>query len=322
MEKLQSGQMIEWEDLDKKRYYTIGPSLFMCVRAVVYPFNLIKTRLFMQQQSSVYSGTFDAFRKILRQEGVRGLYKGYIVSSLGLLSGQLYITTYELIRGSLHGYRTEIKGLIAGFGATLVAQSVTVPVDIISQHMMVQGQVLPSMKGGNYIIVKNVDYIIPRENKVKLRGAVTILQDIVRKEGFPGLYRGYLVSMMTYAPNSALWWMFYSGFFRKNVEWGVAAVCPIWLVQVGCGVTSALLAATLTNPLDVVRTRYQLEDSKSVRATVKRLWREEGLRGMRKGLSARILANAPTSGILVLTYEWVKRLSLRTPHPPSPVADS
>ena len=259
MEKLQSGQMIEWEDLDKKRYYVIGPTLFMCVRGLVYPFNLIKTRLFMQQHSSVYNGTFDAFKKVLKHEGVRGLYKGYIFSSLGLISGQLYITTYELVRSSLHGYGTEMKGLIAGFSATLVAQSVTVPVDVISQHMMMQGQVVqPPRKGGHYIVVKNVDYIIPKEDKVKLRGSVTIVRDVLRQEGFAGLYRGYAVSMMTYAPNSALWWMFYSGFFRRTAEWEMIKVCPLPLLQAGCGVTSALVAATLTNPLDVVRTRYQV----------------------------------------------------------------
>ena len=259
MEKLHSGQMIEWEDLDKKRYYLIGPTLFLFVRGFVYPFNLIKTRLFMQQHSSVYSGTFDAFKKVLKHEGVRGLYKGYLVSSLGLISGQLYITTYELLRSSLHGYGTEMKGLMAGFGATLVAQSVTVPVDVISQHMMMQGQVVqPPRKAGAYILVKNVDYIIPKNDKVKLRGSVTILRDVVKTEGIGGLYRGYVVSMMTYAPNSALWWMFYSGFYRRTVELGMIEVCPVFLLQGGCGVVSALVAATLTNPLDVVRTRYQV----------------------------------------------------------------
>lgn len=199
MDKLNNGQMIEWEDLDKKRYYVIGPSLFLCVRGLVYPFNLIKTRLFMQQKNTVYTGTFDAFRKVLKHEGIRGLYKGYIVSTFGLVSGQLYITTYELIRSALHGRSTELKGFLAGGGATLVAQTVTVPIDIISQHMMMQGQVL-TKKASNYVVVKNVDYILPREPR-PLRGAFTIMKGIARTEGPRGFYRGYLVSLMTYMPS-------------------------------------------------------------------------------------------------------------------------
>ena len=58
--------------------------------------------------------------------------------------------------------------------------------------------------------------------------------------------------------SSALWWMFYGSFYRRNVERGVADVLPIPLVQAYCGVLSAVLAATLTNPLDVIRTRYQV----------------------------------------------------------------
>lgn len=261
MEKLQNGQMIEWEDLDKRRYYIIGPSLFMFVRGFIYPFNLIKTRLFMQQQKTVYTGTFDAFKKVFKHEGVRGLYRGFIVSAFGMVSGQLYITTYELIRSCLHGYSTEMKGLLGGAGATLIAQTVTVPIDIVSQIMMMQGQIVkpPKKKQGGYILVKNVDYVIPRETtKVQLRGAIPIIKDIIRKEGIRGFYKGYSVSLMTYAPNSALWWMFYTGTYRRNVEWGMTERIPIPVVQALCGVSSGLFAATVTNPLDVIRTRYQV----------------------------------------------------------------
>lgn len=260
MEKLQNGQMIEWEDLDKRRYYVIGPSLFMFVRGFIYPFNLIKTRLFMQQQSTVYTGTYDAFKKVIKHEGIRGLYRGFIVSAVGLVSGQLYITTYELMRSNLHGYSTEIKGLVGGASATLIAQTVTVPVDIVSQIMMMQGQVIkpPKKSKTSYILVKNVDYIIPKQKRVKLRGAAPIVKEIFHKEGFRGFYKGYTVSLMTYAPNSALWWMSYTGSYRRTVEWGMTEMMPIPVVQAICGVFSGLFAATLTNPLDVIRTRYQV----------------------------------------------------------------
>ena len=260
MEKLKSGQMIEWEDLDKKRFYVIGPGLFMFVRGMIYPFNLIKTRLFMQRQTSQYTGTADAFRKVVQREGFRGLYKGFVVSSLGLISGQLYLTTYEMVRSYLSGYRSEVRGLIAGATATLVGQSVTVPIDIVTQIMMMQGQVLSSPRKKpprDYIIVKNVDYIIPRKDTVKLRGAFSIVKEIVHREGVRGLYRGYLVSLLTYAPNSALWWAFYAGLYKRCMEFSSGEV-PIPLVQACCGVCSGLLAATLTNPLDVFRTRYQV----------------------------------------------------------------
>lgn len=260
MEKLQTGQMIEWKDLDKKKFYVIGPSLFMFVRGFIYPFNLIKTRLFMQEQRSLYSGTADAFRKVVQREGFRGLYKGFLFSSLGMISGQMYLTTYEVVRGCLGDYKSEVKGLIAGAAATLVGQTVTVPIDVVTQIMMMQGQALSARAGqtGNYVVVKNVDYIIPHRESIKLRGAVSIVREKFHREGMRGLYRGYHVSLLTYAPNSGLWWAFYAGFYRKAMEIQLIHSIPIPLVQASCGICSGLLASTLTNPLDVFRTRYQV----------------------------------------------------------------
>lgn len=237
--------MIEWQHLNKRKFFVIGPGLFVFVRAVVYPFNLVKTRLFMQEKKSIYSGSFDALRKIVKYEGVHGLYRGYFASLLGIFSGQLYIVTYEMVRSRLHGYSTEMKGLVGGGCATLVSQTVTVPVDIITQHRMMQGQVRQWTKGGD---VK------------KSPSSLVIVRKILSREGPSGLYKGYSVSLLTYAPGSALWWSFYSGFYRMGVEQGLLDVLPMPLVQVGCGVTSGFLSSVLTNPLDVLRTRYQVRE--------------------------------------------------------------
>ena len=45
---------IHWDELDKTRYYIFGPTLFLGVRAAVYPSILVKTRL--QVQQSQYKG--------------------------------------------------------------------------------------------------------------------------------------------------------------------------------------------------------------------------------------------------------------------------
>ena len=56
----------------------------------------------------------------------------------------------------------------------------------------------------------------------------------------------------------------------------------------------------------------QLETSHSLKATLTQLMKEEGLAFLKKGLSARIASTAPTSALLVVSYEWVKRMSLKT----------
>lgn len=56
----------------------------------------------------------------------------------------------------------------------------------------------------------------------------------------------------------------------------------------------------------------QLETSQSLQGTLSHLWREEGLGFLKKGLSARIISTAPASALLVVSYEWVKRMSLKS----------
>lgn len=230
--------MIEWHDLDKRKYLVVAPTLFFGVRVLIYPFNLIKTRLFMQQQKSVYNGTFDAFLKISKIEGFRGFYKGFFVSLASLISGQMYIVTYELLRSHLKGYRTEVRGLLAGGGATLIAQTVTVPIDIVTQHRMVSGQMKP--------------------HTAKILSTVDIVRNIFRTSGTRGFFKGYPISIMTFAPNSAIWWSSYSGIFQKAAENGLMLSFPLPLVQAGSGVMAGVISSILTNPLDLIRTRYQV----------------------------------------------------------------
>lgn len=237
--------MIEWHQLDKKKYFILAPSFFMVVRGLVYPFNLIKTRLYMQEKKSIYTGTTNAFIKIAQYEGISGLYRGFLFNSFGLVAGQVYIITYELVRSRLHGYRTELKGLLAGGCATIMGQTVTVPVDIITQHRMMAGQFKYYTKG-------------VAQSTQNLPTAVEIVKDIMRREGFRGFFKGYHVSLMTYAPNSALWWSFYSGAYEKAVQFGLLDYFPLPVVQSTTGVIAAVLAASITNPMDVLRTRYQV----------------------------------------------------------------
>lgn len=116
--------VVEWKHIDARQYYAWGFVTGMATRGVLYPTNLVKTRLQMQHGHAHYSGTVDAFKKIVRFEGVRALYKGFGPYTFGIVASQVYITTYELTRTAA-GQRTDshvARDLIAGGGASLIAQ--------------------------------------------------------------------------------------------------------------------------------------------------------------------------------------------------------
>jgi len=90
-----------------------------------------------------YSGMIDAWSKIYRYEGTSGLYRGFWVSTFQIVSGVFYISTYEGVRHALTQYDadTRVKSLVAGGCASLVGQTIVVPFDVLSQHLMVLGVV-------------------------------------------------------------------------------------------------------------------------------------------------------------------------------------
>ncbi|MBN3307843.1 solute carrier family 25 member 44a [Amia ocellicauda] len=308
MQEKRNIQIIEWEDLDKRKFYSFGVFMTMTIRATVYPATLIRTRLQVQKGKSLYSGTFDAFFKILRAEGVRGLYRGFLVNTFTLISGQGYITTYELVRKYVSTYseNNTLKSLVAGGSASLVAQSITVPIDIVSQHLMMQGQ------GDNMgrFKIKSKTVVLATKHKVTFGQTRDIIVQIFAADGFRGFYRGYVASLLTYIPNSAVWWPFYHFYAEQLSKWAPSE-CPHLLLQAMAGPLAAATASTVTNPMDVVRARVQVEGKSSVIETFKQLLAEEGFWGMTKGLSARIISSTPTAIVMVVGYETLKKLSLR-----------
>lgn len=87
----------------------------------------------------------DAYRKIYRTEGFSGLYRGFWISSVQIVSGVFYVSTYEGVRHVLSqdpftaGLDSRVKALIGGGAASAVAQTIVVPFDVLSQHLMVLG---------------------------------------------------------------------------------------------------------------------------------------------------------------------------------------
>lgn len=206
---------IEWDMMDKRKFFPLSMLSSFSVRCCFYPLTLIKTQLQVQFKNDVYTGMFDAAYKIRKTEGIRGLYKGFWISSVQIFSGVFYISTYEGVRHLLtqYGAGDGTKALIGGGCASLVGQTIIVPFDVISQHAMVLGMgdsSLNSAKDGAKSLVTEMNPLgINYHRKSRMRISIDIASEIMRRDGFRGYYRGYLASLMAYVPNSALWWTFY-----------------------------------------------------------------------------------------------------------------
>ena len=106
------------------------------------------------------------------------------------------------------------------------------------------------------------------------------------------------VHWQVYAPSSAIWWGSY-GFIRRKLH-----QLSLWSnfnaskhnLQATSGALAGIVATLATNPIDVARTRLQLEGptqnsqgtaSNTIRSTLVKLWRQEGPKCLMKGVQVR-----------------------------------
>ena len=79
------------------------------------------------------------------------------------------------------------------------------------------------------------------------------------------------------------------------------------------GAGAGFVASVVTCPLDVVKTRLQAqhlardaEGYEGVRSTIRRIWRQAGVRGFYRGLGPTLGGYLPTWGIYFTVYDMVK----------------
>ncbi|ESN91049.1 hypothetical protein HELRODRAFT_90491 [Helobdella robusta] len=244
--------VIEYHMLDKQKYYPLVALSGVAVRSVVYPLTLIKTRMQVQKSKVLYNGTFEAINQIIKYEGVQGLYSGFLIHNCSMLSQIIFLSTYEKIRHILaekHSFKSnQQRSFIAGGLACAIAQTVVVPIDIITQHLQTKSvyKELHSSKGkscANGNQVKLIDFF-----------AFSVYHLFVLMKGF---YKGFILSVITYSPTSAVWWLTYdtfSDFLSKST--------PVWfprlVIQCLAAPLSAVTTTIATTPVDAIRTRIQV----------------------------------------------------------------
>lgn len=250
----------------------------LVVDVVLFPIDTIKTRL----QSE---------RGFLRSGGFRGIYKGLAPAAAGSApTAAIFFCTYDGLKSHLGQFVAKSQQpyvhMLSAASAEIVACLIRVPVEIAKQRR----QAL-SFKYNT--------------------SSVEILYHAIKTEGIRrGLYRGSGTTVMREVPFSFIQFPLWE-YFKQN--WTATTGTALTPVSVAiCGAIAGGIAAGLTTPLDVAKTRIMLADQDSVNTSVFKIlhsiYRERGIKGVFAGFVPRVLWITLGGAIFFGFYDLTSRL--------------
>jgi solute carrier family 25 thiamine pyrophosphate transporter 19 len=241
-------------------------------------------------------------RQILASEGVTGLWKGNVPAELmyvcySAVQFVTYRTTTQLLRAALGGEGAgagagalpqSAESFIAGAAGGAAATAATYPLDLLRTRFAAQGN----------------DRVYG-----SLRRAVL---QIRRDEGLRGFFRGLGPGLAQIVPYMGVFFAVYET-LRPHLS---GLDLPFGSGGAVAGTVASVLAKTGTFPLDLVRKRIQVQgptrrryvhknipEYKGTVGAVRTILRQEGLRGLYRGLTVSLVKAAPASAVTMWTYE-------------------
>lgn len=266
----------------------------------MYPLDVVKTRLQLQTSTigrtlatneEVYVGVYDAFRKIIKQEGFSKLYRGIaspIVAeapkrAVKFATNEEYKKLFTMLSGGqLQTYHHMLSGALAGMTEAFV----NCPFEVIKVRMQA------------------------KENLGMYKSTLDAAQATIKNEGLLCLYRGLEPLLW----RNGIW----NGAYFGSIGY-IKSQIPKPDTQSGetlrnffAGIIGGTFATTLNTPFDVVKSRMQNTQARGVAnwtlPSLALMYREEGFRALYRGYVPRILRLGPGGGIMLVAFEYVTYL--------------
>ncbi|POY71056.1 hypothetical protein BMF94_5983 [Rhodotorula taiwanensis] len=270
------------------------------VDTLFFPIDTLKTRAQSKQ------GFFAA-------GGFSGVYRGLGSAVVGSAPGaSLFFTTYELSKGSLPKLipqlgRDEfapVLHMVSASTGEVAACLIRVPTEVVKQRSQTSAKGTP---GGSWAMAQNV----------------------WRTYGVRGFYRGFGSTVAREIPFTCLQFPLYERLklflAQRRTRTGLVADLPA-IEAAACGSLAGGVAAGLTTPLDVAKTRIMLSTrataspspsaslpsapppaSTSFPTVLRQIYTEEGIRALFAGVVPRVIWISAGGAVFLGVYESSKK---------------
>jgi len=173
-----------------------------CATVFSFPFDVIRTRLVAQGEPKLYSGMADAAWKMYQYESNGVFFRGLGATLLQVApyTGlQFFFYTFFWQMWRLDTRRVSddvgwVESSVCGSMAGVAAKGIVYPLDLAKKRMQVQGFHQARERFGKVFYCK---------------GLLDCFRRTVVDEGFPGLYKGFLPSLIKAAATTGLTFCFY-----------------------------------------------------------------------------------------------------------------
>ncbi|CAG9765094.1 unnamed protein product [Ceutorhynchus assimilis] len=279
--------------LESSYRFTLGSIAGAVGATAVYPIDLVKTRMQNQRTGSfigelMYRNSMDCFKKVIRHEGVFGLYRGLVPQLLGVAPEKaIKLTVNDFVRdkftdknGRIPLYGEILSGACAG-GSQVIF---TNPLEIVKIRLQVAGEIAGGAKVRAWAVVKEL--------------------------GLFGLYKGARACLLRDVPFSAIYFPAYA---HTKASMADESGYNHPLTLLAAGAIAGIPAASLVTPADVIKTRLQVvaragqTTYSGVLDATRKIYKEEGFRAFWKGSIARVFRSSPQFGVTLFTYELLQR---------------
>jgi len=291
-------------------------------KIVEFPFDTVKVRL-QTSSSDTFNGTFDCIKKTYKNEGFSGFYKGLSSPLVGsmmengiLFSGFGY--SQHLIRRftkkpddePLSMLQYTLAGGLAGTGAAVLLT----PVELVKCKLQVQDVETLYHHTTNEI----ANGAAQTTTKVHYKGPIHVIYDTLKKHGLKGMYRGGMGTLIREVSGGAAWFGIYEiacSYMMKSSNITNKDDLAPWKLA-ACGALAGISYNSLSFPVDVIKSKMQTEEfvvtngkklGKGFLATAADIYKAGGIRAFYKGCGITIARSVPSSGIIFVTYELLKR---------------
>ncbi|KAG5558755.1 hypothetical protein RHGRI_008646 [Rhododendron griersonianum] len=259
-----------------------------------------------------YKGTLDVFYKIIRQEGFSRLWRGTNAGlALAVPTVGIYLPCYDIFRNQLEAFTAEnapsmtaYAPLVAGALARSLACSTCYPIELARTRMQAFKEFQRGKKppGVWKTLIEVVSHVKSTSN----------LQN--NSPSYRLLWTGLGAQLARDVPFSAICWSTLEPVRRRllSVTGDESNAVTVLGANFSAGFVAGSLAAAATCPLDVAKTRRQIEKDPvralrmTTRLTLMEIWRDGGMRGLFTGAGPRVGRAGPSVGIVVSFYEVVK----------------